>query len=442
MHVRSLAIVALLAVAGGALSQPGVDLDRAQALIRAGRAEDAWRLLAPHESQRAGDPEYDFVLGVAALESGRENLATFVLERVIAVNPGHAAARLEMGRAYFALRDFERAERQFDALEKSGPPPHVHEVIDSYRRRMTPASIARVLPRRSGYLALAAGRSTNVNTASAHGSVFVPALGSEFVPDPLFVRRGDDFSLLAGGMEFTRPIAPTDEFFAGLDASQRLHAEVQAFDALSAEIHMGVQRRLAPSDSVRLLVGHNEFRLDESGYRRVQFAAAEWNRTYQQRARAALFLQSTRIRYLQEAYEASSSDLLVLGSGGAYVLHEASRSVLSGRLYAGFDEATRGRLDGDRRLRGLSVALQRVLLTGFEGYASVGASSSEFRRRNSAFGVLRKDRHIEGAVGVSVKLAEGWYMTSQLSRDYIVSNVPLNEYSRTEVTLGARRVWQ
>src|SRR5688572_21761008 len=228
MHVRSLAIVALLAVAGGALSQPGVDLDRAQALIRAGRAEDAWRLLAPHESQRAGDPEYDFLLGVAALESGRENLATFVLERVIAVNPGHAAARLEMGRAYFALRDFERAERQFDALEKSGPPPHVHEVIDSYRRRMTPASIARVLPRRSGYLALAAGRSTNVNTASAHGSVFVPALGSEFVPDPLFVRRGDDFSLLAGGMEFTRPIAPTDEFFAGLDASQRLHAEVQA----------------------------------------------------------------------------------------------------------------------------------------------------------------------------------------------------------------------
>ena len=78
--LAALVFATLLAVAGGAHSQAGPDLGSADALIRAGKAEEAWQLLAPHESQRAGDAEYDYLLAVAALESGRENLATFILE--------------------------------------------------------------------------------------------------------------------------------------------------------------------------------------------------------------------------------------------------------------------------------------------------------------------------------------------------------------------------
>lgn len=437
-----LVFATLLAVAGGAHSQVGPDLGRADALIRAGKAEQAWQLLAPHESQRAGDTEYDYLLAVAALESGRENLATFILERIIAVNADHTAARLVMGRAYFALRDFERAQRQFDAVLKTNPPAHIRSLIRSHQDRMGPAATARTLSRWGGYLEFTLGHDTNVNAATSQGSVFVPVLGSDFVPGPLFVRRGDDFALFGGGLEYTRPLAGGDEFFAGVDVKHRVHAEVHAFDAQALDVHLGLQRRLTQGDTLRLAVGHNEFRLDEAGYRRMQYAAAEWNRVYQQRARVALFAQGNRIRYLQEAFEASSSDLLALGVGGAYLFHAASRSIVSGRVYAGSDTATRDRADGDRRLRGLAMALQRNLLVGVEGYLSFGVVTSEFRRQNPAFGVTREDRQLDGGLGVSFKLAEGWFMNSQVSRTHVRSNIPLNEYRRTEVTLGLRRVWQ
>src|SRR5262245_54346224 len=119
--------LALAARAGPSVGQqldPAV-LGQAEELVRSGEAEKAWALLAPLERQYAGRPDFDYLLGVAALESGRPNRATFVLERVLTVNPGHLAARLEMARAYFALHDFERAEREFDTVLAAAPPPEI-----------------------------------------------------------------------------------------------------------------------------------------------------------------------------------------------------------------------------------------------------------------------------------------------------------------------------
>src|SRR5688572_20406570 len=116
--------IVLGAHAGTGLSQ-ALDnpvLGKAEALLRAGKAGDAWQLLSPLEAQHAGQPDFDYLLGIAALESARPNRATFILERVITVNPGHLAARLEMARAYFALGDFERAEREFNLILKASPP--------------------------------------------------------------------------------------------------------------------------------------------------------------------------------------------------------------------------------------------------------------------------------------------------------------------------------
>src|SRR5829696_2039676 len=100
--IRSIAVLAVclsLALRTGASLSQEADLavlGQAEALVRSGQAEQAWQLLAPLEPQYAGRPDFDYLLGVAALESGRPNRATFVLERVITTNPGHLAARLEM----------------------------------------------------------------------------------------------------------------------------------------------------------------------------------------------------------------------------------------------------------------------------------------------------------------------------------------------------------
>ena len=73
--------------------------DRAQLLLQRKDAAAAYKLLLPYESERAGNPEFDYLLGIAALDAGDPERAIFALERVLAVQPDNLQARAEIARA-------------------------------------------------------------------------------------------------------------------------------------------------------------------------------------------------------------------------------------------------------------------------------------------------------------------------------------------------------
>ena len=112
------------------------DLTQAEALVREGRAAAAYALLQPKEADSAGDPDFDYWLGISALESGRPDKASIALERVLIVNPDFAAARLDLARAYFALNDYERARLEFKTVLEQDPPESARETIQRYMAEM------------------------------------------------------------------------------------------------------------------------------------------------------------------------------------------------------------------------------------------------------------------------------------------------------------------
>lgn len=98
-------------------------LDRAKQLLQQKQPEQAYELLLPLEAQRAGDPEFDYLLGIAALDSGHRERAIFALERVLAVQPNNALARAEIARAYLAVGEKDTARREFEAVKREPIPP-------------------------------------------------------------------------------------------------------------------------------------------------------------------------------------------------------------------------------------------------------------------------------------------------------------------------------
>ena len=78
-------------------------LTEATSLIQNGKAREAYELLAPQESEQAGNPEYDYLLGLSAVESGNAVRGIFALERALAVAPNHSGARAAIARAHFML---------------------------------------------------------------------------------------------------------------------------------------------------------------------------------------------------------------------------------------------------------------------------------------------------------------------------------------------------
>lgn len=432
--------LALWAYAAPGHAQADPDFAAAKRLLETGNAQAAWEMLAPHEARLAGDPEYDFLLGVAALESGRPNLATLVLERVVAINPGHVAARLEMARSYFALRDYERAEREFDAVLKADPPPEIRTLAARYVERMK----ARLVGERrlSGYVELAIGRDTNVNAATAQGSVFLPGFGVEFFPDPLSIRQADSFATLGAGLELAKPLAGGRTLLAGTAAKRRAHVDLSAFDSITADVHVGLETRLDEDDSVRFGLAHNVHRLDEPTYRRIQVASAEWTRRFQPRLRGSLLVNAQRIRYAPDDLAPNDSNLFLVGAMLERAPAAERDTVVSGGLFAGADEADADRDDGDRRLIAASLTLQRRLSARTDGYASLLLSRSEYDRRNLSFDEMRRDRQLEASIGVSWTLGKDWLLRPQLAYTRNRSNLSLHDYRRAEASLALRRLWR
>ena len=416
-------------------------LGQAEELVRSGDAEQAWALLAPLERQFAGRPDFDYVLGVAALESGRPNRATFVFERVLTVNPGHLAARLEMARAYFALRDFERAEREFNVILASAPPPEVATLSRLYlskmRREAQPARGAVF----SGYAELTVGHDSNVNAAAAVSSVFVPGLGNELAIDPSLMARADDFVGLGGGLEYTHALTSNVGLTASADVRQRWYSHADTFDARAAEVQAALTHRLDEQSLVQYSGRFSDYELDNASYRDTASLVAQWNRRLSLRTRISLGGEGHRIRYRTDATKTSSSDLYAATAGVTYVLQPATLTAASASLYWGNDQAVAGRADGDRRLYGATVGLQRRLMERAEVYVRLSVLDSDYEMPNADFGVTRRDRQYDAVLGIGWEFANGWVLRPQVLHTTHHSNIPLNEYKRTETSLTLRRVW-
>ncbi|MGQ0529056.1 MAG: tetratricopeptide repeat protein [Panacagrimonas sp.] len=127
-------------------------LQRAQQLLRSGDrsdAEQAHTLLAPLETQRSDEVDFSYLLGLAALGSGKTSEAIFALQRAVAGEPGFAGARLELARAYYEAGDNEDARREFERVAAQNPPPPARRLIEQYLeaidRRAEPPRFSRML---------------------------------------------------------------------------------------------------------------------------------------------------------------------------------------------------------------------------------------------------------------------------------------------------------
>src|SRR5688572_23665435 len=188
-----------LVLFSSALAQDAT-LDRARQLIDAKQGKAAYELLAPLEQQRAGNADYDYLLGLAAIDAQQYTRAVFALERVLAVRPDHPQARAEIARAYFLMGENKTARREFEQVKALKPPAEVSASID----RFLDAMDARDRARRTGitgYLEATLGWDDNANAATSTGSFAIPALGGAiFTLGTASLPQRDEFWTLGGGL--------------------------------------------------------------------------------------------------------------------------------------------------------------------------------------------------------------------------------------------------
>jgi tetratricopeptide (TPR) repeat protein len=416
---------------------PGLQADEIitgiEAQLQAGKPDAAWSLAQQHLADRAGEPDFDFIAGLAALEAGQPQHAAMILERVLLLQPNHHRARLELARAYFQLGDYAAARREFQAVKAVGPPPKVRNRVDQFlaetQRR---ESVARTQV--TGYVELRPGWDSNVSSATADGSIEIPAIGVVTLSDDNR-ERSDHFLDKNAGLTVVRPLDKRRALFADLAYRDRENVETQAYDTRSIGLSTGMVWANG-RDRLRVPVQFQTLYLANDQFRRLLALGLEWSRDLDARNQVLGFGQAGTIRYPDDS--ARDVDLLLAGGGWSHQ-HARLPLLLSGSVYLGDESARRPTGDPNARLYfGARLGMQ---WSGFEThtpYAAFAWQRSDYDADNPVFLRAREEDFRELRLGWSWQPQRQWNVTAEASLVDNGANIALYDYTRRQFSVGVR----
>ena len=408
-------------------------IDQAQQLIADRNSAAAYALLVPQEVNRAGDPIYDYLLGVAALDSGRAAAAVAPLERVLAIQPSFSGARMEYARALYEQGDLAAAGEQFQTLLTQAPPPRTQTVIERYLEainRGRGVAGSKFTPS----VDFGTGYDSNANGSTAESQF----LG--FTLNPRNVEQESPFLEAGVGLAHTVALGARSGLASSLRLSHRHNPDARYVDQSIAAL---ASTWLFKSGETRGSIGFNGFYglLDGEDHQvqsNLEFGLA---RRFARDWEISGLARVGRVDYRQPVLAIMEVDRVL----GGLALTRFNLGDRSGRLgmalIAGQDDARLAASPygndryGARLFGGVLLRPQSTL------YAEISYQRSDFKGGNGFFGADRRDNQAVAVIGLDIQNwpAVGWSLSPQLRHTQNDSNVSLYEFSRTEAAVFLRR---
>ena len=139
----------------------------------------AYKRASALRNKNEGDPRFDYLYGLSALQTGHFNEAVFALDRVTVNTPRVIRPRLELARAYLKLNNKSAAIKEFNDVLILSPPPAVRENVQAYiaeleRKGNNEASRRSVTKRLASF---SIGYDDNINFGFDDNEIDVPLFG-------------------------------------------------------------------------------------------------------------------------------------------------------------------------------------------------------------------------------------------------------------------------
>ena len=406
--------------------------DRAKLLLQRKDADAAYKLLIPLEPQRAGDPEFDYLLGIAALDAGDAERAIFALERVLAVQPDNLQARAEIARAYMATGEREAAKREFQAVRSRQVPDEVRATIERFLSAISAAEKTQV----ARYVELAFGYDSNVNSATANSTIAIPNIGPNFVLAPSLREKDDRFLSLAGGVNFTRKLDLAWSLVGNFGGVVRQNLSEGAFNTDTVDGSLGL-RFARGLNAITVGLQGQYFAVDSDSYRTSGGAIAQWQHNYDERTQATVFGQHAALRY--ETQPVRNADRNIIGVAYAKAFTGKSAPAIFLSLYGGEEKEVNEAFPhlGHKPV-GARFGAQVRLGGGWSAFGALAYERREYRGTDPVFLVIREDKQADVSIGASYLWRSATTVRLQVAHTANSSNIVLNDYDRTVVSVAAR----
>jgi tetratricopeptide (TPR) repeat protein len=436
-------------------------LREADELIKVGKPGEAYAMLEPFEFERAGEVRFDYLLGIAALDSGKPDKATLVFERVLAVNPDFAGARLDMARAYYQLGDLSRARTEFETVMGQHPPEAAKATIRKYLDAIAAYEEAKQT-HVSAYIEGVAGHDSNVSSGTSSSisvSSLSPALASlitgitgEANPQIPPSQRADYYYGVNAGGEISRSLDDRWLVYGGADFRQHGNMVQTPYDTTVAEGRAGVMYA-REQDAYKLTFTGGQTYSANSMRRDSVGANADWQHTFSPANQTNAFVQYAQNRATgspptaagSDARTTGNTDLILAGAGWLHIMADGTQAVFAS-VYAGKElDAVPANViqppDGKRRFEGLGAGGQMAFSDQWGGFVNLGWQHSAYAKPNIFIinNGNRNEYQYDVTVGANWRLDKQWSFKPQVWFSRKRSNLALYSYDRTDISLTIRR---
>lgn len=412
-------------------------LTRAKTLIDSKQPQAAFDLLEPLESARAGDPDFDYLLGVAAIDAGKLTRGVFALERVLAVKPDHPQARAEIARAYFLMGENRAAKEEFEAVRASNPPAGVTATVNQFLDALQARETALNGTGLNGYLEVGYGNDTNANAATTTGSFAIPAFsGAVFSLNQAGQKTNAWFRTFGAGISGRYRLAPEWALLGSAVLSERWNESVDRFDTGSTAADGGVSWRRGDHEVTGLLQTQ-ESRVDNNAFRRANGGTLQYRYNLTPDSQVTAYGQHSRLVYPGQRQRDAIREVV----GGAYA--KAFAGDLTPTVYVGAYGGQERETNANfgyfgHRVNGVRVGGQVTLSSRLIAFASASYEDRQYHNDDPLFVVKRHDRQSDFRIGANWVMFRNWTLTPAAAWTDNRSNVVINDYSRWILSLTAR----
>ena len=430
---RLAALAALgVAFASAASAAP---LDDMRRQVESGQFEAAWST-ARANPQLIGDVHFDFLYGVAAINTGRIPEGLLALERHLAAVPANDRARLELARGYFLLGEYARARAEFDFVLRYNPPASVRATIAGFMQAMQTRELADSRVGARLYAEAGLGHDDNVNLGTYQDRFL-----TNFGPIPLAGSPSKQVSdtvmqLSLGGQQFRR-VTNRLSVFGGVDLDHREGAEHKQYNLTYANAYAGFTQ-LSSVALWRLTLSGSELMVGGSRYRDTLQVLLDATFTLNDRLSLQALVQLAELRH-SAADEIRDSRTASLGATLTYNFADTAGSPQAGlRALLTKDDNTERREDFSREIVLLRVFGSLSPADKWRITGGLTAFVSKYQAVDIGVGSQREDTAFGADLVVSYALTPSWSLRGELLYNEVRSNQDLYDSKRKAALLKVR----
>ena len=433
-HLRGLAVCLCLIVATPAISAAPVDREavysKARDFLANGQPRKAYDLLIKREGSWSGRDDYDYLLGVAALDSGEASESVFTLQRLVLRKPGFSGARLELARAYFELGENESARREFQRVLTENPPPNVVAASNEYLKAIDVR--ARQYKSDTQYsFDFGFGYDSNA-PAATEDDVFL-----NFTLSPNNLEQSSAFASAAVGALYTRPVGPKSQLFLNANLDHRTNPSTHFVD--SSNLNLGAGWSLQRGVNTFSVSASRVYSwLDRSENKHDTGINFSYGRRLTESWNLLAFARASQVRFEEAALEVQDVDRLTYGVS---VSQSFKTALMNVSLTGGGDDARQSASPFSTDTYGINFSNTWFRPGGKQYFLEAGFSNTEYD--DPFFALNRDDDLVTFAVGTTwsnFPVAD-WTSSFRLSYSEKDSTVSLYEFDRIEAGFSLQKLF-